>query len=324
MNSNCPICERKAKSFSRLSRSDNQVELCLCLSCDFIFSEKDMNKSLMNNKLDETRLKKAGMEIPSIKEDFNNGSFQSKNYFKEFINKNENNLDILEIGSSWGYFLNVCRERGHNPIGIEINKVRKDFIENDLKIKCFYDINSLLNKNVKFDKIFLFYVIEYILNPLDYLEKLVKLLKTNGEIIILTPNKNDVISDIWQIDSYKKFMIEDHVANYFSVKSTLNLCKQLKNTTFQVKTKQEYSFFNHLRWYFTNQPFPTGIVGGDNLSENISSQILKRPLNDNQDVDISKRVINLISDTDKKYKQIIEENLAGNNIIILIKKEKEK
>ena len=79
-----------------------------------------------------------------------------------------------------------------------------------------------------------------------------------------------------------------------------------------------------MRWYFTNQPFPTGIVGGDNLSENISSQILKRPLNDNQEVDISKKVINLISDTDKKYKQIIEENLAGNKIIILIKKEKEK
>ena len=166
------------------------------------------------------------------------------------------------------------------------------------------------------------YVIEYILNPLDYLEKLVKLLKTNGEIIITTPNKNDVISDIWQIDSYKKFMIEDHVTNYFSVKSTLNLCKHLKNTTFKVQTKQEYSFFNHLRWYFTNQPFPTGIVGGDKLSENISSQISKSALNHNQDSDISKKVINLISDTDKKYKKIIEDNFAGNKIIILIKKEK--
>ena len=322
MNSNCPICKRKSKLFSRLSRSDQQIELCSCLSCDFIFSEKDMSASLMNNQLDETRLKNAGMEIPSIKEDYNNGYYQSKNYFKEFINKDEKNLDILEIGSSWGYFLNVCRDGGHNPIGIEINKVRKDFIENDLKIKCFYDINSLLIDTVKFDKIFLFYVIEYIQNPLDYLEKLVKLLKTNGEIIITTPNKNDVISDIWLIDSYKKFMIEEHVANYFSVKSTLNLCNNLKNITFKVQTKQEYSFFNHLRWYFTNQPFTTGIVGGDKLSENINSQIAKGPLYNNQDVDISKKVINLISDTDKKYKKIIEENLAGNKIIISIKKEK--
>ena len=322
MNSNCPICKKKAKLFSRLSRSDKQIELCSCLSCDFIFSEKDMSKSLMNNKLDETRLKNAGMEIPSIKEDYNNGSYQSKTCYKEFINKDENNLDILEIGSSWGYFLNVCREKGHNAIGIEINKVRKDFIENDLKIKCFYDINSLLNNNVKFDKIFLFYVIEYIQNPLDYLEKLVKLLKTNGEILITTPNKNDVIADIWQIDSYKKFMIEEHVANYFSVKSTYNLCKHLKNTTFKVQTKQEYSFFNHLRWYFTNQPFTTGIVGGDKLSENINSQIAKEPFNHNQDKDISKKVIHLISDTDKKYKKIIQDNLSGNKIVILIKKEK--
>ncbi len=322
MNSNCPICKRKAKLFTRLSRSDKKIELYSCLSCDFIFSEKDMSKSLMNNKLDSTRLKNAGMEIPSIKEDYNNGSFQAKNYFKEFINKDEKNLDILEIGSSWGYFLNVCRERGHHPIGIEINKVRKDFIENNLKIKCFYDINSLPNDNVKFDKIFLFYVIEYIQNPLYYLEKLVKLLKNNGEIIITTPNKNDVISDIWLIDSYKKFMIEEHVANYFSVKSTLNLCKHLKKTKFKVQTKQEYSFFNHLRWYFTNQPFTTGIVGGDKLPENINSQIAKGPFHNNQDLDLSKKVINLISDTDKKYKKIIEDNFSGNKIVILIKKEK--
>ena len=94
MNSNCPICKRKSKLFSRLSRSDKKIELCSCVSCDFIFSEKDMGKSLMNNKLDESRLKNAGMEIPSIKEDYNNGSFQSKNYYNEFINKDENNIVI--------------------------------------------------------------------------------------------------------------------------------------------------------------------------------------------------------------------------------------
>ena len=279
-----------------------------------------MSKSLINNKLDEARLKNAGMEIPSIKEDFSNGYIQSKKNFKEYINKGEKNLDILEIGSSWGYFLKVCKDKGHNPTGIEINKVRREFIENNLKINCYYDVSCLPNN--KFDKIFLFYVLEYIQNPLDYLKKLVKLLKNNGIIIITTPNKNDIISDIWHIDSYKKFMIEEHVANYFSVKSILNLCKHLESTTFKVQTNQEYSFFNHLRWYFTNQPFTTGIVGGDNLTENINNQISKGLTYHDKDVDVSKKVINLVNDTNKKYKKIIEDNLLGNKIKISIKKEK--
>ena len=39
-------------------------------------------------------------------------------------------------------------------------------------------------------------------------------------------------------------------------------------------------------------------------------------------LDRNEKVINLISDTDKKYKKIIEDNFLGNKIIILIKKEK--
>ena len=117
-------------------------------------------------------------------------------------------------------------------------------------------------------------------------------------------------------------MIEEHVANYFSVKSILNLCKRLESTTFKVQTNQEYSFFNHLRWYFTNQPFTNGIVGGDNLTENINNQISNGLTYHDKDVDVSKKVINLVNDTNKKYKKIIEDNLLGNKIKISIKKEK--
>ena len=66
MNSTCPICKSKAKLFTRLSRSNKQIELCNCHKCDFIFSEKDMSKSLINNKLDEARevtLGEGGAEV---------------------------------------------------------------------------------------------------------------------------------------------------------------------------------------------------------------------------------------------------------------------
>ena len=47
-----------------------------------------------------------------------------------------------------------------------------------------------------------------------------------------------------------------------------------------------------------------------------------RDLDNGLRLDRNEKVINLISDTDKKYKKIIEDNFLGNNIIVLIKKEK--
>ena len=47
-----------------------------------------------------------------------------------------------------------------------------------------------------------------------------------------------------------------------------------------------------------------------------------RDLDNGLRLDRNEKVINLISDTDKKYKKIIEDNFLGNNIIALIKKEK--
>ena len=47
-----------------------------------------------------------------------------------------------------------------------------------------------------------------------------------------------------------------------------------------------------------------------------------RDLDNGLRLDRNEKVINLISDTDKKYKKIIEDNFSGNKIIILIKKEK--
>ena len=46
-----------------------------------------------------------------------------------------------------------------------------------------------------------------------------------------------------------------------------------------------------------------------------------RDLDNGLRLDRNEKVINLISDTDKKYKKIIEDNFLGNKIIILIKKE---
>ena len=260
------------------------------------------------------------MEIPSLNKDFENGVIQSKNYVKEFFNQSDKELDILEIGSSWGYFLDICKKLGHKPVGIELNKIRQNYIKNKLNINCYKRIDEVKENQLKFDKVFLFYVLEYINNPLSYLQELLSILKKNGEIIIITPNKNDVISNIWSNENYKEFIIDEHVVNYFSVNSFLVIKDIFKESNFEIVDKQGYSFFNHLKWYFTDKPSTTGLVGGDNFPLNIKKKLLCNNEKSKEEELISQEIGDLIQETDKKYKDIIEKYKMGNQIIIKIRK----
>tara|TARA_B100000212_G_scaffold319397_1_gene276506 strand:- start:265 stop:1215 length:951 start_codon:yes stop_codon:yes gene_type:complete len=311
----CPICKTNAEEIVKDSRSNSKVLLGNCRNCDFLFADIDNINSLKNNQLDETRLKKAGLKIPSIEKDFKNGSLQAKRYFNEYLNSYDFPLNILEIGCSWGYFLNILKNKNHNVIGIEISKERRNYVEKNLQIKCLQDINMLKNSSLRFDKIFLFYVIEYINDPKNYIEDLIKFLKKDGEIIIITPNKNDVLLNIWSNKSYEKFIIDEHVINYFSVKSLEKLSKLIDRSIFKIYNQQGYSLYNHLKWYFTNKPSTTGIVGGDIFTEDIKNQITN-----NKDIKLSNKIKTLITNTNKEYQKIIEENNMGNSIIVRIKR----
>ncbi len=317
MNIKCTICEKDTKSILTSTRSKTKIYLNKCSHCDFLFAAEDKTNSLKNNNLDKTRLKDAGMSIPALNEDFKNGSIQADKYFNEYI-KEKKQIDILEIGCSWGYFLNICKTKGNNVTGVEINEIRKEYVQNKLKINCFSDIDALLEKKIKFDKIFLFYVLEYINEPLSYIEKLLTLIKDKGEIIIHTPNTNDSLINIWANKSYKDFTIDEHVINYFSIKSFEVISSIFSKKEFSIINKQYYSLFNHLKWFFTNKPSTTGIVGGDNFTDDIINEIKNSEGKSSKDILLSKKIIDFIKSIDQDYKKIIEENDLGNNIIIKI------
>lgn len=318
MPNRCLICRESTIQDIRCSRSESKINLNYCRKCDFLFSKINKKKSLSINKLDKTRLYDAGLEIPSLEDDFNNGSKQSAEYYKHYLEKENNLLNILEIGCSWGYFLTYARKKGHKVTGVEINLIRKDFLEKKLNIKCHENIEELIKINKTFDKIFLFYVIEYINNPIYYFQKILNLLTEKGEIIIITPNKNDAITELWSNEAYKKFIIDEHVVNYFSITSIENLISNLENVEAEINCKQGYSFYNHLKWFFINKPSTTGVVGGDNFTKDLSS-VFER-FEDSKYKSAGNELQNFIETADLKYKKLLEDNGLGNQIIIKLKK----
>ena len=96
-----------------ITRSGAKKILYHCKKCDFDFFLHDPKKNLVDNKLDVSRLHKAGISIPRISEEYKNGLRQSEEYIKRYINKSDKSHKILEIGCGLGYFLELAKKKMH-------------------------------------------------------------------------------------------------------------------------------------------------------------------------------------------------------------------
>jgi hypothetical protein len=310
----CKICNQPSAGRRIIVRSGKEMEIFHCSNCDFDFFEIDPTIGLAQNKLDESRLKAAGLDIPSIEKDFENGTIQSLPYIDQYINKEDEGNNVLEIGGSWGYFLKLLKEKGCNPYGVELNTIRAEYVNKTLSIPCFTSLEECENAGIKFKKIFLFYVLEYINEPVKYLQRLYNLLDNDGVVVIITPNLLDPLKDVWQNEAFGKFFYDENAVNYFKPNSVRNLLKETEIKKYAVKIMQGYSFVNHINWYLTNAPRTTGRVGGDYHIEYISKIL------NSLETGLGKELADLIQKFDTAYTEAIVNHEYGNQIEIILYK----
>lgn len=325
----CPLgnvdkdCIKNCKTKYVITRSKKRSLLYYCKKCDFEFFDYAPDKNLKNNKLDFTRLHKAGLSVPNFNEEFSNGLVQAKEYISKYLSKSDKNENILEIGCGLGYFLFLIKKKGSIPYGIEINNKKKEYVNKHLKIKCFSNIEDCKNK--KFKKIFMFYSFEYIKNPYLYLDKLKKFLKKNGSIIIITPNKYDVLKNILENRSYNNFFYEENSINYFSKKSLIVLLKNLSFGNSKIFINQGYSIVNFFNWFINNSPKKTGLVGADKYIDDLikilnHSNTLTHYNDKSIKIKIiSSKLLQIIKKFNFDYIKLLNDYGIGNQIICIIK-----
>lgn len=315
----CRVCGTVTKKLAVETRNGKKKNLFHCANCDFSFFDRDCPELIIDNRFEQERLRSAGLLIPDIKIDFNNGFRQALGYRKSYIRAADRGKCILEIGPSWGYFLKALKNFGAKPIGLEINSVRAEFVRRNLKIPCYERLEDIEGKNMKFRKIFLFYVIQYVKYPVEYISRLMRLLDKGGHLYITTPNYHDVLKDIWSVKSYSAFFYEKMTVSYYSVlslKKILQIIARDHKVFFNIKTKQGYSFFNHVMWYFDGKPRTTGIVGGDYYAADIQEKLKS------SSAEFGENLAKLVREFDRRYRSVIEKGALGNQIILIIKKKK--
>lgn len=324
MTVHCSICKQAARDREITVRSGKTLALWRCDSCDFDFFDHDPTTSLAANKLDESRLKAAGLDIPTVERDFANGLAQSQPYIDEYVKRLPRGASVLEIGCSWGYFLKLARDAGMDSHGLEVNSIRAKYVSEKLGIPCDESLEACEARGIRFDKIFLFYVLEYVPDPTAYLQRLVGLLNPGGEIVVVTPNLNDALKDLWQNTAFGKFFYDEHAINYLSPRSIDRIVDRLTKSTATVETRQGYSFVNHVSWFLTNAPRTTGIVGGDGFIKQIGERLRSVGAPQNRTAEpkpgLARELADLIDRMDVEYRQVLERGRYGNQIRFVVRR----
>ena len=129
-----------------------------------------------------------------------------QNYLADEINHRENAINLLEavsrinelkglkvldVGCAHGFLLDEARERGCEVFGAELSKCAYEYAKNELKLDVF---NAELDYEVfapgYFDVVFMVGTIEHLLDPNAVINKIKRIVKKNGLLVITTINTN--------------------------------------------------------------------------------------------------------------------------------------
>jgi len=136
-----------------------------------------------------------------------------------FVEKFKKGGKLLDIGSGCGYFLEAARKRGWTVFGTEMSdyciKYSKEEFEISIESGEIFETNFPTSC---FDIITMWHTLEHVRAPLDYLLELNRILKNDGLIFILVPNRQFLVNYLKGWSWIAKTEIMEHFY-FFSTKT---------------------------------------------------------------------------------------------------------
>lgn len=181
----CSICDSKSgREILRKKVQETEYRLFTCLKC----GQSSISPIPSLEELE--RFYNSSFEVPL---------FQEKKTIRKGI-KILNELErkgfkegsrILEIGASYGFFMNLARERGFDVSGIEMSGKACEYAAHefnlDIENSSLEESKFVISEQV-FDAIILLDVIEHVTDPRGLMENIEALLAPGGFLVITTPN----------------------------------------------------------------------------------------------------------------------------------------
>ena len=196
-----------------------------CRNCDLVYLNPRPSQGLLNKIYQ-------GDKFHSI--DFHKDpTGEEKLYFFRFSDRLKviNRLKkrkgkILDIGSSWGYFLSLAKEDGWDVYGVEPTIAEAKYAQERFKVKIFTGrLREAQFPAQYFDVVSLWHVLEHIPDPIIELLEIKRILKEDGLLVIEVPSTRRLKDDI----SGKKFDINNPPQHlfYYNISTLSSLLEKI-------------------------------------------------------------------------------------------------
>lgn len=196
-NNSCFICGHEEKKEMFVA---NYGLIACCLGCGLVS---------LNSEKNEKEILKTYEKENYFDQKVNSGltylSYRAEKpvylrYFKKKVDEIERVYSrgkILDVGCGLGFFLEAAREKGWEVEGVEVSKHAVSYILRNLKIRVFQGtLESQHLPGNSFDVVTLFQLVEHLVNPLQTLSEVKRLLKPGGLVVLTTPNQGSIVAKL--------------------------------------------------------------------------------------------------------------------------------
>lgn len=259
----CPVCFSAVWTFyydkldQKLETKDRYVK---CRTCGAFFIENRLNPQFIVNKFYQNR-----RGIGSVEKYLEKRLYLVKvvKKLKRFLPKKS---AVFDIGCGGGALLKFMKDCGYNIFGLEVSEEARGEAESVVGLKniiCCGDFLKLdFNENF-FDAVLMTDVVEHLHNPHIYLEKIKKILKSRGLLVIRTPNSDcffhKLVKQRWILSSPRHIVI-------YNRNSLLALLE---------KNKFKVIYFSREKYIQTNL-FPSFSQGFNNFLRGFAVNFLRK------------------------------------------------
>ena len=167
------------------------------------------------------------------------------------------NKHVLDVGCGSGHLLDALSGASKNQVGIEpCSPYLASIIEKGYE--AYSSIQDCTNKGREkyFDLGFSIQVIEHVLNPRLFLEDIRLLLKPGADLLISTPNRDDILMSLMP-DDFPSFFYRTQHRWYFDANSLEFCAKSAGFEIVEMKYIHRYAMSNTLHWL--RDKLPTGV-----------------------------------------------------------------
>jgi 2-polyprenyl-3-methyl-5-hydroxy-6-metoxy-1,4-benzoquinol methylase len=142
--------------------------------------------------------------------------------------------NVIELGCAYGYFLNLVKNKVQSHMGFDITKDGVGYAKKQFGINATTeDFVKYPIKTGSIDSVFMWDVIEHLMSPDSYIEKIAKVLKRNGHLVLTTGDINALLPR-FRKDNWRMIHPPTHIY-YFSPKTIEQLLNKYGLTVERIK-----------------------------------------------------------------------------------------